>query len=338
MIDLVEQARRRGLDVLQVLDTPPEERFDRFTRLAQTAFDVPISTVTLIDRDRAYFKSCVGFDIVEVPRESTFCARTVLIDEPMIVNDARLDPRFQHLPVVTGEPSIRFYAGFPLHDSQGTAIGTFCLFDTRTRTLSKHELDLMAELSGWVEAELQSSGDMERARKVQQSLLPRTPPSIDGYETAAMCLAAGVVAGDFFDYQNIGSQHSFLVADVMGKGTGAAILMATTRAVVRSANSAFADGRFGATAATGEVLTEVNTILFDDLEASAAFVTGFFGWADPATGQIRYVDAGHGLTLAVRAVGSHQILPTTDLPLGVTADWTWTEHHLNLDPGDLLLC
>ncbi|MBC7630988.1 PP2C family protein-serine/threonine phosphatase, partial [Aeromicrobium sp.] len=125
---------------------------------------------------------------------------------------------------------------------------------------------------------------------------------------------------------------------VMGKGTGAAILMATTRAVVRSANSAFAGGRFGATAATGEVLTEVNTILFDDLVASAAFVTGFFGWADPATGQIRYVDAGHGLTLVVRADGSHQILPTTDLPLGVTADWTWTEHHLNLDPGDLLLC
>ena len=339
MIDAVEQARRRGLDVLQILDTPPEERFDRFTRLAQVAFDVPISTITLIDRDRSYFKSSVGLDrVVEAPRDATFCARTVLLDEPIVVEDASLDPVFWGLPAVVGEPHIRFYAGFPLHDAHGTAIGSFCLYDRRTRTLSPREHALMRELSRWVEQELTSSSEMDRAREVQRSLLPSAAPVIDGWEASALCMAAGVVAGDFYDHQEIDGQHSFTVADVMGKGTGAAILMATARAVARSENRAFAAGRFGPDADLGTALTEVNAILIDDLAASSAFVTGFFAWADPATGRIRYVDAGHGLTLVVRADGSNEHLATSDLPLGITDEWTWNEQQVDLAPGDQLVC
>jgi sigma-B regulation protein RsbU (phosphoserine phosphatase) len=338
VVDQVEQARRRALDALQVLDAPREERFDRFTRLAGTAFDVPISTITLIDRDRAYFTSCLGLDVMEAPRDATFCARTVVLDEPVLVEDATLDPLFRDLPGVRGEPHIRFYAGFPVHDAHGTAIGTFCLYDYVPRTLDDRELRVMAELTGWVEAELQSTGEMDRARQVQQSLLPHVAPDIPGYETSAMCLPAGAVAGDFFDHQQIGDQHSFAVADVMGKGTGAAILMATTRAVVRSENRALAGGRFGESPALGDAMSEVNTILMADLSASAAFVTGFFGWAEPCTGKVRYVDAGHGLTLVVRADGSHEHLATTDLPLGITDEWRWSEREVVLGPGDLLLC
>lgn len=337
-IDVVEQLRRRGLDALQILDTPPEERFDRFTRLARTAFGVPISTITLIDRDRAYFKSCLGLDVVEAPRDATFCARTVLLDAPVVVEDAASDPLYASLPGVVGEPHIRFYAGFPLHDAHGSAVGTFCLYDRRRRSLSRQEHDLMLELASWVEAELTRTDEMDRAREVQRSLLPAAAPSIDGYESAAVCVAAGVVPGDFFDHQEIDGRHSFTVADVMGKGTGAAILMATTRAVVRSENRAFAEGRFGPDADLGDVLTQVNTILLDDLAASSAFVTGFFGWADPESGTIRYIDAGHGLTLLVRADGTHQHLPTSDLPLGISDAWTWTEQRVELAPGDLLLC
>jgi sigma-B regulation protein RsbU (phosphoserine phosphatase) len=338
VVDQVEQARRRALDALQVLDAPREERFDRFTRLAGTAFDVPISTITLIDRDRAYFTSCLGLDVMEAPRDATFCARTVVLDEPVLVEDATLDPLFRDLPGVRGEPHIRFYAGFPVHDAHGTAIGTFCLYDYVPRTLDDRQLRVMAELTGWVEAELQSTGEMDRARQVQQSLLPHVAPDIPGYETSAMCLPAGAVAGDFFDHQQIGDQHSFAVADVMGKGTGAAILMATTRAVVRSENRALAGGRFGQSPALGDAMSEVNTILMADLSASAAFVTGFFGWAEPCTGKVRYVDAGHGLTLVVRADGSHEHLATTDLPLGITDEWRWSEREVVLGPGDLLLC
>jgi serine phosphatase RsbU (regulator of sigma subunit) len=337
-LDAAEQLRRRGLDALQILDTPPEERFDRFTRLACTAFDVPISTVTLIDRDRAYFKSCMGMDAVEAPRDATFCARTVLLDAPLVVEDASVDELFRHLPAVADEPHIRFYAGFPLHDSLGTPVGTFCLFDRRRRSLTRQEHALMSELATWVETELTRSDEMNRARQVQRSLLPRSAPDVDGYESSALCIPAGIVAGDFFDHQDIGGLHTFTVADVMGKGTGAAILMATTRAVVRSENRAFAEGRFGPDATLGTVLTQVNTILLEDLAASSAFVTGFFGWADPVTGVVRYVDAGHGLSVVVRADGSHEHLPTSDLPLGITDAWKWTQREIRLDVGDLLVC
>ena len=333
-----EVARRRSLDALGVLDTPAEERFDRITRLARLTFDVMLSTVTLIDRDRAWFKSCAGGDFIEAPRETTFCAQTVLVDDAVVVTDARTDRRFADLPAVVGDPGIRFYAGFPVHDTHGTAIGTLCLYDIRPRTLDDTGLAIMAELTAWVEAELIASDETERARLIQQSLLPRHAPDIPGYDAAAFCQPASSVAGDFFDHQRHGDLHAFAVADVMGKGSGAAMIMASVRAVLRSENRALAAGRFGPRGTLGQVLTEVNSLLLDDLTSSGSFVTGFFGWADPVTGVIRYVDAGHGLSVVVRADGTAEHLRTTDLPLGITDAWRWTEQCVTLNPGDDLVC
>lgn len=333
-----EVARRRGLDALGVLDTPPEERFDRITRLARLTFDVMLSTVTLIDRDRAWFKSCAGGEFTEAPRNTTFCAQAVLVDAPTVVTDATLDDRFSDLEAVTGPPGIRFYAGFPIHDSHGTIIGTLCLYDIRPRSLDATGLAIMAELTSWVESELVASDETERARLIQQALLPRRAPDIPGYDAAAFCQPATSVAGDFFDYQQHGDAHAFAVADVMGKGSGAAMIMASVRAVLRSENRALAAGRFGPTGTLGQVLTEVNNLMLDDLSSSGSFVTGFFGWADPTTGTIRYVDAGHGLSVIVRADGTAEHLRTTDLPLGVTDAWRWTEQQVTLGPGDDLVC
>jgi sigma-B regulation protein RsbU (phosphoserine phosphatase) len=333
-----EMARRRSLDALGVLDTPSEERFDRITRLARLTFDVMLSTVTLIDRDRAWFKSCAGGDYVEAPREVTFCAQTVLADEPVVVVDATMDERFATLPAVAGEPGIRFYAGFPVHDAYGTAIGTLCLYDIRPRTLDDTGVAIMAELTSWVESELIASDETERARSVQQALLPRHAPDIPGYEAAAFCQAATSVAGDFFDHQRHGDGERVHVADVMGKGSGAAMIMASVRAVLRSENRALAAGRFGPDGTLGQVLTEVNSLLLEDMTSSGSFVTGFFGWADPVTGTIRYVDAGHGLSVVARADGTTEHLRTTDLPLGITDAWRWTEQSITLHPGDDLVC
>lgn len=338
ILDTVEVARRQGLDALGVLDTPPEERFDRITRLARLTFDIKLSTVTLIDRDRAWFKSCAGADFVEVPRDESFCAQTVVADRVVVVPDATLDDRFSALPGVVGPPHIRFYAGFPVHDSHGTAIGTLCLYDDRPRTLDKTGHSIMAELTSWVESELIASDETERARSIQQSLLPRHTPDIPGYDAAAFCQPATSVAGDFFDHQRHGDFHAFAVADVMGKGSGAAMIMASVRAVLRSENRALAAGRFGAGGNLGHVVTEVNSLLLEDLSSTNSFVTGFFGWADPATGAIRYVDAGHGLSVVLRADGTAEHLRATDLPLGVTDAWRWTEQSLTLGPGDDLVC
>ncbi len=338
MTDLLPEAEERrilALEALHVLDTAREDRFDRITDLARTIFDVPLSTITLIDRDRAWFKSCVGLDLTELPRGATFCDRTVHDETVIIVEDARLDERFRDLPSVSGPPHLRFYAGFPIRDRHGVTIGTFCLYDTRPRTLSDHDTRVATELASWVEAELLRSEDADRARRVQRALLPRSAPRIPGYRAAAICRPATIVAGDFFDHQDHGDRHAFVVADVMGKGTGAAILMASVRAVLRSELRALADDRLGEDG-LARAVTETNATVLEDLGSSRSFVTALVGWADPASGEIRLVDAGHGLSLLQRRDGRVEHLSYADLPLGV-AESTWSERTVRLEPGDSLI-
>jgi phosphoribosyl 1,2-cyclic phosphodiesterase/CheY-like chemotaxis protein len=134
-----EEARLDALYRLGLLDTPREERFDRLTQLAARALDAPIAAITLIDRDRQWFKSIVGLDVRETPRDESFCSHVVYDGEPMVVPDARLDPRFADNPQVANAPYVRFYAGHPLTLSDGHCIGSLCIVDIRPR-----ELDVMA--------------------------------------------------------------------------------------------------------------------------------------------------------------------------------------------------
>ncbi len=151
-----EAARLAALRDLGVLDTPPEPRFDRITGLASRLFDVPMCLVSLVDEQRQWFKSRVGVDVAETPREVAFCGHTILGDGPMVVPDAQQDSRFADNPLVSHEPSIRFYAGQPLRDGSGHAVGTLCILDTDTRQLSERELELLGELGRLVELELTS--------------------------------------------------------------------------------------------------------------------------------------------------------------------------------------
>lgn len=333
----IERQRQLSTEELMLLDTPREERFDRLTRLVRVVFDVPVSTITLLDRDRAWFKSCVGADMTGAEREETFCHVAVARGTTMVVEDARADLRFRHLKVVAGEPHLRFYAGFPIRDRSGLMIGTLCLFDTRPRRLDPHQLRIGEEIAALVEAEMLATQDTARARRVQRALLPRTPPAIPGYAAAATVRPAAKVSGDFFDHQVLGERHAFTVADVMGKGTGAALLTSGVRAATRSQLRALDAGRFGADAGLGAAITEVNAVMIDDLGASETFVTGFFGLADPASGEVQVVDAGHGLALLVRADGTVEHLHQGDLPLGIDADQEWHELRVVLAPGDELV-
>jgi len=109
-----ETQRLAALHALDVLDTPPEERFDRITRIAARLMDVPICLVTLVDANRQWFKSCIGLDASETPRDISFCGHAILAPEALVIPDAAADPRFADNPLVAGEPRIRFYAGEPL--------------------------------------------------------------------------------------------------------------------------------------------------------------------------------------------------------------------------------
>ena len=151
---LNEETRLHYLRSLKILDTPPEERFDRLTRLAKRLFDVPIALVSLVDENRQWFKSSIGVETNESPRENSFCAQAIRGDDVFIVTDATKDVRFADNPMVVNEPFVRFYAGCPLKYLDGSKLGTLCVIDTRPRSISQEDLDAFKDLAELVEREL----------------------------------------------------------------------------------------------------------------------------------------------------------------------------------------
>lgn len=149
-----EKERISQLKSLNILDTPPEERFDRVTRMARRLFGVPIALVSLIDENRQWFKSCFGLPVKETDREISFCGHAILASGTMVINDALLDERFADNPLVTGEPNIRFYAGHPLRTMSGQAMGTLCIIDTEPRDFVQDDHDMLADLAGMIEREM----------------------------------------------------------------------------------------------------------------------------------------------------------------------------------------
>jgi two-component system, sensor histidine kinase len=149
-----EELRQSAVQKTRLLDSMPEERFDRLTRIACHLFRVPIALVTLVDRKRQWFKSRQGLDVSETPRSASFCAYAVAMDELLEVPDAQHDWRFAANPLVTGHPFIRFYAGMPIRDYEGYPLGTICLIDRQPRNLSAEERDLLRDLARCVEQEV----------------------------------------------------------------------------------------------------------------------------------------------------------------------------------------
>ena len=136
-----EAARLQALQSYAILDTPPEASFDQLTRFASQLCNTPIALVSLIDRDRQWFKSRVGLDVPETPRDIAFCTHAILQPDIFEVRDAIADPRFHDNPLVLGKPDIRFYAGTPLIDPTGKPLGTLCVIDRVPRSLTPLQRD-----------------------------------------------------------------------------------------------------------------------------------------------------------------------------------------------------
>ncbi|NRF69754.1 sensor domain-containing diguanylate cyclase [Aquincola sp. S2] len=145
--------RVRALRSLQLLDSPPDERFDRITRLAQALFGTPMAAVTLVDAERVWHKSRIGLKDAESPRATSFCGHVVHDARPLVVEDALQDPRFHDNPNVTGDPHVRFYAGHPVH-AMGHLLGSFGVADTQPRGFTDADRSHLADLAALVEREL----------------------------------------------------------------------------------------------------------------------------------------------------------------------------------------
>lgn len=163
-----EAERIAALQRTGLLDTPPEERFDRITRIARDLFKMPIALISLVDIDRQWFKSHNGTKLTETPRTSALCGHAVLSDDALIVRDATIDPRFCDNPLVTGSMHLRFYAGIPLRAVGGQRIGTLCVIDYVPREFDAHQIDALRDLGQWAMLELNATSLGQAAALAQE--------------------------------------------------------------------------------------------------------------------------------------------------------------------------
>jgi diguanylate cyclase len=149
-----EQQRLKDLKSLNLLDSPREEQFEVITQLAAKSLNMPIALISLLDQHRQWFKSCVGLDVSETPRDISMCTEAIKEDTMLVVEDATKDPRFADNPMVIGDPFIRFYAGAVIRSPRGQPLGTLCVIDREPRILHESERKQLMRLARLVESEI----------------------------------------------------------------------------------------------------------------------------------------------------------------------------------------
>jgi len=168
-----EIARLAALSEAAILDTPPETGFDDLTKLAASVCGVPIALVSLVDTHRQWFKSRVGLDAEQTPRELAFCAHAILDEGVFIVPDAHEDERFFDNPLVQGAPNVRFYAGAPVTSQEGFNVGTLCVIDHQPRTLTPEQLEVLRSLARQAAAQIDLRRINNRLKRINQALTLR---------------------------------------------------------------------------------------------------------------------------------------------------------------------
>jgi diguanylate cyclase (GGDEF)-like protein len=208
-----EPARLVALQSLELLDTEPEERFDRITRLAARMFNVPMALLSLVDQDRQWFKSRIGTPELASTRAESFCAHAILGDTPLVIPDLFQDDRFADHPAVHGPQGVRFYAGAPLRWGPGSALGTLCILDRWPRRLAPVDVAMLEDLASLVIREVQSH---EQASADEVTGLPsRAGFVLAGQQALDLCRrlsAPAVLCG--FRLQGLTSANGTMAAPV----------------------------------------------------------------------------------------------------------------------------
>lgn len=338
-----ENERLADLTALKILDTPPEERFDRIVRIAKGVFRVPMAYIALVDRNRQWFKAKAGLDADETPRDVSFCGHTILQHEALVIPDAREDARFHDNPMVIGPPHVRFYAGYPLKGPSGQNVGTLCIVDHAPRNLDEHERWLLRELAAMAEHELGLMDTIEAQRALldtRQQLIESQrhlaeelaqaaayvasllPARLTGpIATDHLLVSSSQLGGDLFGYHWLDDDRFALyLLDVCGHGVGAALLSVSVQHALRT--QTLPGVRFDA---PDEVLTALNRTF--PMEAhDGRFFTIWYGVYDRRIGELRYASAGHPPALLFDAEGNETRLGCANLIAGVDADTTYDLH------------
>ena len=183
-IPISEPQRLQALHELDILDTPLCPQLQSIAQIAASILDAPIALVSLVDSDRQWFKAKVGLDVAETCRDYAFCAYAILQSEPLIVNDALTDERFDSNPLVTSDPKIRFYAGAPLKTTAGHNLGTLCVIDTKPRSMTAEQESTLGSLASLAVETLETQQKL-RAAEGHASQLMRlhrlTAPNLSSF-------------------------------------------------------------------------------------------------------------------------------------------------------------
>ena len=358
-----EEERLAALYDYDILDMPREEEFEEITRLIARICDVPIATITLVDRDRQWFVSEIGLGVRETPLDISVCAHAILQPGLFVVPDTLADARFANNPVVTGDPHLRFYAGSLLTTTEGQPLGTLCVLDYKARELNEEQKDVLQVLAGQVMKQLELRRLLRQQAKVmaekeaaqtllaaayahekkiaetlQRSLLmPLNDMSFPGLTLAPLYEAAwseADVGGDFYDAFPLGgSKVALVIGDVAGKGLEAAARTAEVKYALR----AFLVDTLDPAAA----LVRLNDFLcrFHDyaVESSPRFVVMALGILDAASGEATFSFAGAEPVLVLRANAEAEQKSRPGLPLGVQSSEVYQTLTWQMEPGDILL-
>lgn len=191
---LNESQRLEILRKYEILDSEAEKEFDDLTQLASYICNTPISIVTFIDEDRQWFKSKVGFEASEAPRDTSFCGHVILDDEVMVINDATKDERFFDNPAVTGEFHLRFYAGAPLIDRSGYKLGSLCVVDRQPRQLTPEQIDALKKLSRMVVAQMELRLELKKQIERENILRVNSMQMLHSAKMSALGEMAGGIS------------------------------------------------------------------------------------------------------------------------------------------------
>jgi signal transduction histidine kinase len=217
-----EADRLAALYELHVLDTAPENDFDDIVKLASTVCGAPISLVSLIDIDRQWFKAKIGTDLTESPRDVSFCGHAILGKDVLVVPDTRADPRSAGIPAVGLNAGIRFYAGAPLITSDGFALGTLCVLDSRPRTLDVEQVQALRALARQVTSQLElrryATALANTTARLQE--LERRKDDLAGLVGGELRVPLRLMRSYLADLGNTG-HHDPELADLVGRATAA---------------------------------------------------------------------------------------------------------------------
>ena len=275
-VPLHEGERIAALERYKVLDTPPEAALDRITRLVAGTLGVPIALISLVDRDRQWFKSKHGLTVNETPRDVAFCAHAICGESVLVVPDASKDARFADNPLVTNAPEIRFYAGAPLRSPDGHMLGTLCALDHTPRTLTPEQRQLLTDLAALVmeefeyrragrRAQQEMSAQSEREQELYQ--LAMTDPLTGAFNRRALSdiaereWARAIRHGHPLSLVTIDIDHFKRINDRFGHAAGDDVLKALVK---------FLQGTIRTEDCLGRIGGEEFVILFPDTNAAGA--------------------------------------------------------------------